>query len=507
MDTFKKKLFLGIFFVVTILFCYFRLNPIIHWTIPYTFDQGRDFLKVAEIVKYHNITFIGPTTGIQGLFHGAWWYYFLTIPYFVSQANPIGFVVFIFILSLLQYLLFSWFLKNEFGSEATIVFASVVATSPYFISTSIFVISSVMALPFILLFFFFLYRYLENKNPKYLFLQFLSLGFVLESELPTGLFLIPSFLLAIVALGEFRKFFPRIKYVLFALAGLVIPVIPRALFEVKNDFPEVKIVLSFIQNPKFFNPTPFHIRFIERVNLFYRYYISLFPDENVMLAIVVGSLIIAGLIIGYKKFTAQVKRFFRILFGTFVFLFVLSLFYKDNFWFNYYEGLSYFYVVFFSLAVYGIQKAKLKISVLNITPTLLAVVIVLMGLLNMRKDLQMPLEMTGMKSQVSVVEHIYKEVGSNELCVRTYTPPVIPHTYDYLFSYYSQSRGLKSPSHDFVNKKCYFIMEVEREASNYQKRIVNWRVENTPADAVFIKRTQINEGVAVEVWEEKSIQD
>ena len=180
MDTIKKKLFLGIFLAVTVLFCYFRLSPIIDQSVPYTFDQGRDFLKVEQIVRYHNMTFIGPTTGIQGLFHGAWWYYFLAVPYFVSQAHPLGFVSFIFIISLLQYLLFSWFLKKEFSTEAAVVFASVVATSPYFISTSVFVISSVMTLPFILLFFYFLYRYFENKNTKYIFLQFLSKGFVLE---------------------------------------------------------------------------------------------------------------------------------------------------------------------------------------------------------------------------------------------------------------------------------------------------------------------------------------
>ena len=507
MDIIKKKLFLGIFLVVTILFCFFRIYPIINQTIPYTFDQGRDFIKVQEIVKYHNPTFIGPTTGIQGLFHGAWWYYFLAIPYFISQANPLGFVSFIFVLSLLQYLLFSWFLKEEFGAEAAVIFATVVATSPYFISTSNFVISSVMTLPFILLFFYFLFRYLENKNGKYIFLLFLSLGFVLESELPTGLFLIPAFLLSLIVLKEFKKFFPNVKYGLIALTGLLIPVIPRALFEIKNHFPEVKIVLGFIQHPKFYNPTPFYMRLIERVNLFYRYYVSLFPDENVLLTLFTGLLIITGLVFGYKKFSAHVKRFFNILLGTFVFLFVLSLFYKDNFWFNYYEGLSYFYVLFLSLAVYGLGKIKLKQLLFRVAPTLVIVAILIIGLFNLRKDLQRSPTMTGMSSQIAVLEHIYKKVGGSELCVRVYTPPVIPHTYDYLFSYYSQSKGFKSPSHDFVNNKCYFIMEAERAASNYQKRIVKWRTENTPQDAVLLKKTQINEDVAVEVWKEKSVQD
>ena len=112
-----------------------------------------------------------------------------------------------------------------------------------------------------------------------------------------------------------------------------------------------------------------------------------------------------------------------------------------------------------------------------------------------------------MKTQVSVVEHIYKEAGVNDLCVRVYTPPVIPHTYDYLFSYYSQSKGFRSPSHDFIKNKCYFVMEKEQEGINFKLRVVKWREENIPLNSTLIKKTQISDNVSVEVWQEKRVQD
>src|SRR3990167_10170849 len=91
---------IAIFLFVIILFSYFRLKPIYFQTVGYTYDQGRDFLKAAEIVLYKNPTFIGPTTGIQGLFHGAWYYYILVIPFILFGGAPIGFYHFNFFLHL-----------------------------------------------------------------------------------------------------------------------------------------------------------------------------------------------------------------------------------------------------------------------------------------------------------------------------------------------------------------------------------------------------------------------
>ena len=86
----RKKLPSALFYILfitfTALFIYFRIGSVIYKTVGYTYDQGRDFLKVSEIILQKNITFIGPTTGIEGLFHGAWYYYILTIPFIIFNA-------------------------------------------------------------------------------------------------------------------------------------------------------------------------------------------------------------------------------------------------------------------------------------------------------------------------------------------------------------------------------------------------------------------------------------
>src|SRR3990167_3204915 len=134
----KKIIGATLFTFVIFLFCYFRLKPLYFQTVGYTYDQGRDFLKAAEIVLDKNITFIGPTTGIQGLFHGAWYYYLLIIPFLIFRGEPIGFYYFNFLIHFASFLFLAYHLKKHFGSLISLIISLIVATSPYFTFTSTF---------------------------------------------------------------------------------------------------------------------------------------------------------------------------------------------------------------------------------------------------------------------------------------------------------------------------------------------------------------------------------
>ena len=148
----KKIIGAALFIFVIFLFCYFRLKPIYFQTVGYTYDQGRDFLKAAEIIRDRNITFIGPTTGIQGLFHGAWYYYLLVIPFLLFGGAPIGYYYFNFIVHLTSLLVFMFFLKKWFGSAISLLIGSIIAASPYFIFTSIFVGNNIFVIPLLVFF-------------------------------------------------------------------------------------------------------------------------------------------------------------------------------------------------------------------------------------------------------------------------------------------------------------------------------------------------------------------
>ena len=100
-NSFFKNKFLFLFFIAILAYCTVRITPIYQQTYPYTFDQGRDFLKVEEIIRYKNLTLLGPTTGAMGVYHGVQWYYFLAIPYLLFNGAPQGFIYFILIITLI----------------------------------------------------------------------------------------------------------------------------------------------------------------------------------------------------------------------------------------------------------------------------------------------------------------------------------------------------------------------------------------------------------------------
>src|SRR3989339_1471952 len=53
------------------------------------FDQGRDAKVVWDIWHSGKLTLIGPTTGIEGIFLGPFYYYLITPAYILGGGNPV----------------------------------------------------------------------------------------------------------------------------------------------------------------------------------------------------------------------------------------------------------------------------------------------------------------------------------------------------------------------------------------------------------------------------------
>lgn len=343
-----KKFFIIVSILLTALYTLPRIKILIEKTFPYTYDQGRDFLKVEEIVKYKNPTFIGPTTGIQGVYHGAWWYYYLSIPYILTDGNPTAFAFWIFVSQLLVFLIFTFLIKKEFGEIPALFFFSLVTFSPYFINMSTFVINSGFTFPFILIFFYSLYKLINTNSPKYYFFLFLATGFIWEAEFAFGIFLLPSLILTFFFLKKMKDLVLNKKNLLFSALGLLIPLSLRMAFELKNNFIQTRTLLNFLIKPKLHNPKPLTESFKERFFQFIGYYRSIFPETfNWILAAAFLLLLISAIVYLYRiKQNKTIKNFFLTNIILILFLFFLSGFYRDNFWRNYYEGIQLFFIIY-----------------------------------------------------------------------------------------------------------------------------------------------------------------
>lgn len=482
-----------IFFFILIVFIYLRLTPIINKTVPYTYDQGRDFLKAAEIVKDKNITFIGPTTGIMGVFHGAWWYYLLTVPYIIFQGWPVGFYLFMFSISLAANLLFFKYLKDKFGLLTALFFISVVTASPYFISISFFVSNNIIVPYLILALIVLTFRVFEKRSNQITFLLIgLLLSFIFEFEVAFGLFLIPVFIISSLIFKEFRKKLLTFKNVAFFGIGLTVPILPRFLFEIKNGFIQTKTLFGFLNKPQLYDPKPLKIVFSDRLNLFWNYFQSISYDHNYWLSLGLFIIVTASLIIFRKKLKEfTIYRFFLVII---IFLFSISLLYKDNFWANYYEGIQYVFLILMIVSYYLISKYRKSVAYL------ILIIFFTIDIFAFYKDFnQSKIEILGLKEAINSIDFVKNKVGKNDYCLRIYTPPVIPYTYNYIIDYYRRQGLLSSTKPDFVDNKCIYIIEKDP----YEFRVKKWREENMPKKGKLQENKKISNNVNIEIWESK----
>ena len=191
-------------------------KPLYFQSVGYTFDQGRDFLKAAEMILDKNPTFIGPTTGIQGIFHGAWYYYLLLIPFLLLGGVPIGFYYFNFLFHLLSLLVLMFFIRKWFGSVISLLIGAIIAFILNIIESKTYGVSilNISSLLFYTLFFI---------SAPY-FINFGKRAFTYIASISFGIYLIHEPLMSMV-----YSYLPITNKYLFILVlyliGLIIPII------------------------------------------------------------------------------------------------------------------------------------------------------------------------------------------------------------------------------------------------------------------------------------------
>lgn len=484
----------ALFLVTLVSYAFFRLDPIIRETVPYTYDQGRDFLKALDIVKNHNLTFIGPTTGINGLFHGAWWYYYLSIPYALFGANPISFYYTMFAVITVCTLLFVLFLLRKYGSVYALLFFAVIAFSPYFIPTAFQASNNFMVPPFLMLLIFAVYKLFETYHYKYAFLLSLVLGFILEFEVAFGLFIIPSAIVVLLFFIRNKKLYTPPNITAFVL-GFVIPLLPRMLFELKNNFLQSKTIIGFFVNPSTTNPTPISTAVFDRASMFWGYYRGMFIDQNI-LPIFILIISIVSIAYGFRFLSKPKQNSFLFMLLLTTLLFLTSLAYRNNFfWANYYEGLPYFFLYLVLVSLYA-SLSRFNRSALLLLATIAVYIIAGLGTLY-AYSVQPKNNSEGLIRTVKAIDYVIKKTNKKNYCQREYTPPVITHTYHYIEEFNEIKGKATKPNTEWVDNQCWFIIEKDP----FTFRVEKWREENIPQSARQIEKYMMGDELSIELWE------
>lgn len=487
-------------FLIIIIFCYFRIKPIYLQTVPYIYDQGRDFLKAGEIIRDRHLLAIGPTTGVPGLFHGVWWYYLLAVFYALFNGLPQGFYIGMFFFTSLPALLFFFFLRKELNQLSSFLFLSLITISPYFIRASFFAANNFAAPVFVLVFLYALYMFLKMQSQKWLFLIALVIGLAGEFELSFGFLLLPAFILTTPFFGEFRRQAKKIKSIMIFLSGLMIPFTPRILFEIKNRFIQTRSMINFVTHAPGTNQQSLVGAIRERASVFLTYYTDIFYIKGLAFIFLIVFVYFLLFKIGRVQIVRRKYAFFLLLLV--FFLFILSLTNKNNFfWSNYLEGIQYIFLVLIVVGVDSLLKTRYTYHLARFS----VMILVLVSLYLLYADVANKYTVPGinLRSHLRIVNYLYQQSGDKKLCVRVYTPPVVPYTYRYLFDYYSRIRKHTLPTLDYVDGRCWYIMEEEQDSSVFRARITKWRREHIPVGAQLIKTHIMETGTQLEYWRER----
>lgn len=431
----KVEIFLLVILVVTA--SILRLPLVLQGFFAFTHDQGRDLLEVEKIIYQKDLRFIGPTTGLPGIFYGPWWYYILVPVFLISGGDPLGMTTVFSILGITTVIACYLLLKN-LTKNILIAFAISlsVAMSQIFITYSSQIWSPVLVIPLMIIYIISVSKLLNKISIKWFLMLGISSGLIFDSEVAFGLMLIGSTVLSIFLLR--KKLL--VKKALYFFLPIILLASPRIIFDLKNNFLISKSVISWLLHPAVYQQKLGLLeRALARAQQFNHNFAQTFTQSNDTVSLVA---IIFIVLIAYKVKSKLVKS------SLFVFLSLVLFFtylgftlFPDAVWDYYLVGLPplvlVILVLIFKQALSKFPKATvLALVVLNIT--------------NFNKQLFSPIALAWegdgavYKNQKNVLDYT-KDYMQGDYSLYFYTPSRFDYPFDYLVSWYIKKGLIATP--------------------------------------------------------------
>ena len=383
------------------------------------FDQGRDAKVVWDIWHAHKLTLIGPTTGIEGIFLGPFYYYLIAPAYMLGGGNPVYPAVFLAILNVLAIYFIYKLGEEYFGQNIGLLAALITAISRQHVSAQ---------------------RWLSNPNPLPLFavlalysllrrrwwLLGLSVGLSLQLEAASAIFFLPAILLV--------AFIHKKKIPFIAIAFFVLTLLPQLVFNFRHQNILLNSFKRFLISEKSFQPNLG--AYNKRLSFYYSAFTEKYYISKRAMAIFAISLPVFFLLIR-RKLPAVPTTTLLIWWATPL---VILLFYHGNhgyIWEYYFAGVYPAFTILVSAIWLAVARHVWA------GRWLIAVFITGFIFQNLSYHLTFFRQATAshvtLAPEIQAVDWIYRDAGSTPFNTDVYVPPVIPHAYDYLFMWRGKS--------------------------------------------------------------------
>jgi len=436
------------------------------------YDQGRDALVVWHLWHSGKLFLIGPVSGLAGIFLGPLYYYLITPFYILGGGDPRFPAFFLALLSVLA-LPVIYVIGKQMESRLAGFLAVFIASFSYYLILAGRWLSNPTPILFsstLLLFCMCQITVEKSKKDFWWILVALLLGISLQFESASAVFYLP--MIAVFGLWQ-RKRLPTFKIFLMGCFIFLVSVFPQILFNFRH---ENIIVKSFervlVQEKSFRNP-------LNKENIAFKkeYFCTvlnskIFPSDNKYTPVFYGSAVI-GIFSFFKK---NRKGFFTLA----IFLgipAVCYIFFQGNEGHIYDYYLTGYYmpmVLLFSVGIVAISN--------NILGKLILIWFVFIFLIingTHVKDFLTspaggPVGIT-LGTEKAAVDWVYGNAAVfDKINVDVYVPPVIPHSYDYLFLW----RGSKKCGEDLCglvyDEKVPALYTLYEDDPQHPERLTAW---------------------------------
>lgn len=423
----KLNIYLLLFIIIFSLSLILKLLPILNYSFPFTMDQGRDMLEIRSIVVGKNPTLIGPTTSINGVFLGPFWYYFNSIPFIIGQGNP----------AVLVYWQIFWFqiaaLSLWFVNRKKPLFA-LCLSSLFMMSPALFYASryswNANTMPIFTTFFFIL-LIACLRQPAIVKLAALGilngLSFQLEAAFAI---LLPPFAILLFLVRKLK-----LKNILSYIAGFTITLLPQIIFEFRNNFLMTNNFLNELTGKTTvlsdkLGPAEL---FLNHLFSFHQIFLGVIQVPGLIIySIVIISVILLLFKLQQNQLEGYLKDYFivPILFIPFAFLFYLLYPYPLKGWFIISLAIPLIFIIASFLTQILLQKDTLRLI------TVLVVLMIMFSTVSTQLKLipvNGPNDPSALKNELTAIDWVYQKAENRPFKVYNYIPSVYDYPYQYLF--------------------------------------------------------------------------
>lgn len=448
-----------VIFVILVLALLVRVYRI-DQLLGFYYDQGRDALVIWDFWKNGKFFLIGPTTGIEGVFRGPWYYWLIAPFYILGKGNPVWPSVFLSLTSVLAVFLSFKIAKRLAGVWAGTIAAVVGSLSLNLVYASRWLSNPTPMLLISMVFVYSLFWVLDGKKRAWILAAFMA-GMAMQFGSAAEVFYFLGMAVFMVYLFvKDRKKLPNLKIVVFSAVALGATFAPQIFFDLRHQGILRGTISRFL-----FSEGSFNLSFWEIVRIRLPFYYDVFISKLFHLpgGVKAAFALILSVATVLKIKTILKNKHFVLILVLLISPMLGMMFFQGNYgnvYDYYFTGYYLIFVVFFA-SVLGLFSKSLWGKIVILTFLFLFLKDNLPAVRNyVVSGVDGPTTIA-FGNEKQALDWIYQNAKGRDFNIDVYVPPVIPYAYEYLFKWYGGTRYSREPLEEKQISLLYTLYEVD----------------------------------------------